>query len=184
MSFWRGNACLESFASAMVLPFPLKVLSEARDTMSQILSEAHTLSLFARLFSSRGRRGSQCTHTPRCTSTPSTMGIADNLDWKELSEEQLEAAKSLGYTQEIWDGNGTIPLENKGWQELSADEQAAAKKLGYDQKSWNGSGNVDDLDWDDLNDEQLKAAKKLGYTKVRNTSDIATGTVLTHTREA
>ena len=91
----------------------------------------------------------------------------DNLDWKELSEEQQEAAKSLGYTQEIWDGSGTIPVEDKDWQELSADEQAAAEKLGYDQKSWNSSDKAEDLDWDDLNDEQLKAAKKLGYTKVR-----------------
>lgn len=95
------------------------------------------------------------------------MTATDDLDWKELTDEQQEAAKSLGYTLEIWDGSGTIPLEEKDWQELSADEQHAAEKLGYNRKSWNSSDKADDLDWDDLNDEQLKAAKKLGYTKVR-----------------
>lgn len=170
-----GNACHESFGSAKVLPFPLKVLSEyetsQRYNVSDSVCGTHNIVIFC--LSCRAVKAVNTQTSPPCTSTPSTtMGtrIADNLDWKELSEEQLEAAKSLGYTQEVWDGNGTIPLENKGWQELSADEQAAAKTLGYDQQSWNhGSGNVDDLDWDELNDEQLKAAKKLGYTKVRNT---------------
>ena len=94
-----------------------------------------------------------------------TMASTENLDWEELSAEQQAAAKTLGYTQEIWDGSGKVPADEKDWQELSADEQKAATTLGYDKKTWSKSDNIEDLDWDELNDEQQNAAKKLGYTK-------------------
>jgi len=58
--------------------------------------------------------------------------------WASLSKEAKNAAKILGYTQSIWDNDGSPPTEDKDWDELSSKGRAAAKTLGYTEKKWNG----------------------------------------------
>ena len=57
-------------------------------------------------------------------------------DWKDFSTEQNAAAITLGYTEAMWDGNGTVALEDKDWAELSDEQKAAATTLGYDEDEW------------------------------------------------
>ena len=58
------------------------------------------------------------------------------LDWADLTEEQKNAAILLGYTQALWDGNGSSPKEGTKWSDLTPEEQAAATTLGYDDDDW------------------------------------------------
>jgi len=69
------------------------------------------------------------------TSDASSHG---NDGWANLSQEAKNAAITLGYTQAIWDNDGSPPTEDKDWNELSSTERAAAKTLGYTANKWNG----------------------------------------------
>jgi hypothetical protein len=53
-----------------------------------------------------------------------------------LTDPLLSSHVTTGYTEDIWDNDGTAPSEAKDWDELSAAEMAAAKVLGYDEASW------------------------------------------------
>ena len=53
-----------------------------------------------------------------------------NETWVNLSKEAQDAAKVLGYTQAIWDNDGSPPTEDLDWDQLSPAERKAAKTLG------------------------------------------------------
>mmetsp|Transcript_18233 Transcript_18233/g.41998 ORF Transcript_18233/g.41998 Transcript_18233/m.41998 type:complete len:1052 (+) Transcript_18233:307-3462(+) len=72
------------------------------------------------------------------TDDTSQASSAESEDWANLSNEAKNAARILGYTQSIWDNNGSPPAEDKDWHELTPREQAAANTLGYTEKKWNG----------------------------------------------
>ena len=57
-------------------------------------------------------------------------------NWEDLTDEQRNAAKVLGYTKRNWDGKGKTKYENYDWKELPEDAKEAAKKLGYTKKMW------------------------------------------------
>lgn len=57
-------------------------------------------------------------------------------DWDDLPEDQKKAAAVLGYTKEIWDGEGETPASEKDWEELTPAEKEAAKALGYTESKW------------------------------------------------
>ena len=117
-------------------------------------------------------------------------GIYDSYDWNELPNDVKAAAKALGYTKKIWDGDESVPgLSDVDWDALSADKKKAAQTLGYTQATWDGSthptapptndngpaiatssssddgrGNkYEDYDWDDLPKKAKVAAQALGY---------------------
>jgi hypothetical protein len=46
------------------------------------------------------------------------------------------AVLALGYTEDTWDNDKDIDVDDKDWDELTADEKAAAEVLGYDEDSW------------------------------------------------
>ena len=54
----------------------------------------------------------------------------EDYDWEELPAAAQAAAKTLGYTEKLWDKDGKPACEDKDWEELTAAEQAAAKTLG------------------------------------------------------
>lgn len=104
--------------------------------------------------------------------------------WHGLSQQQKEAAQTLGYNEKKWNKGRKVPADDKDWSALSSAEQAAAATLGYTQESWDDSSGGDtkassggikpesmkrdgptDADWDDLTEEQRKAAQTLGYNK-------------------
>jgi hypothetical protein len=64
------------------------------------------------------------------------------LDWDELNDEQLKAAKKLGYTKDIWDNDKKCPADDLDWEDLSNEQRKAAGVLGYDEDSWNGEGGM------------------------------------------
>ena len=72
------------------------------------------------------------------TDDTSDASSNESEDWANLSKEAKIAARVLGYTQSIWDNDGSPPTEDKDWHELTPREQAAANTLGYTEKKWNG----------------------------------------------
>eukprot|EP00585_Thalassiosira_rotula_P010869 CAMPEP_0196141652 /NCGR_PEP_ID=MMETSP0910-20130528/10117_1 /TAXON_ID=49265 /ORGANISM="Thalassiosira rotula, Strain GSO102" /LENGTH=74 /DNA_ID=CAMNT_0041402833 /DNA_START=116 /DNA_END=340 /DNA_ORIENTATION=+ len=65
-------------------------------------------------------------------------------DWKELSKEVQAAAKTLGYTQKMWDTDKEPKLCDKYWKELSDEQKKAATVLGYNEESWNADSESSD----------------------------------------
>ena len=61
----------------------------------------------------------------------------EDYDWAELPSDVQEAAKVLGYTQKLWDGDEDTPAWEKDYCDLTAAEKSAAKVLGYNEDSWN-----------------------------------------------
>ena len=60
----------------------------------------------------------------------------DNFDWDELNEAEKKCFAELGWNKEIWDGEGSVPAEEKDWTELSDSERLALESLGYSQATW------------------------------------------------
>ena len=50
------------------------------------------------------------------------MSTYEDDDWDELPEDIQEAAKVLGYTKQIWDGDGEVPCEDEDWYVVQCDE--------------------------------------------------------------
>eukprot|EP00585_Thalassiosira_rotula_P013437 CAMPEP_0196130590 /NCGR_PEP_ID=MMETSP0910-20130528/915_1 /TAXON_ID=49265 /ORGANISM="Thalassiosira rotula, Strain GSO102" /LENGTH=75 /DNA_ID=CAMNT_0041389929 /DNA_START=70 /DNA_END=297 /DNA_ORIENTATION=+ len=57
-------------------------------------------------------------------------------DWKDLPDEVKEAAKKLGYTKKMWNGDKEPDLCDEYWDDLDEEHQAAAAVLGYDKETW------------------------------------------------
>jgi hypothetical protein len=55
------------------------------------------------------------------------------LDWKDLSDSQRDAAVALGFSRETW--NSKNPKDTP-WQELVQEQREAAKSFGWTQASW------------------------------------------------
>jgi hypothetical protein len=61
----------------------------------------------------------------------------DSFDWADLTTAEQDAWAVLGWDEESWDEETSIPVsEEAAWDELTVDEQMAAEELGYDQASW------------------------------------------------
>ena len=60
----------------------------------------------------------------------------EDLAWADLPDDVQEAMAALGYTPEIWDGNGVSDADNLDWDELDEAELEAAEALGYDEEAW------------------------------------------------
>lgn len=93
----------------------------------------------------------------------------NNISWKELPKKVQKAARTLGYTETMWNNDEDSPLDDKGWSELTSEERKAAKLIGYDQRRWDeGSDAVpsyDHLDWADLPNAVKAAAKHLKFSQ-------------------
>ena len=60
----------------------------------------------------------------------------DNKTWLQLTEEEKNAAQTLGWDKEEWD-NGEKPDScDLWWSELTTAEQYAATLLGWDKEEW------------------------------------------------
>jgi hypothetical protein len=61
-----------------------------------------------------------------------------NLDWQDMSEEQRNAWRTLGWTAQMWDSQGSVQAasDSKAWVDLSENERAAARWLGYTHNTW------------------------------------------------
>jgi hypothetical protein len=68
------------------------------------------------------------------------MTAISKTDWVELDEKQKDAATLLGFTEALWDGNGSIPLEEKDWEELTDEQKVAAEILELDEDEWDDEG--------------------------------------------
>ena len=61
------------------------------------------------------------------------------LNWNQLPPEAVAAARTLGYTQRMWNNGVTPPESDLWWDDLSEEQRQAAAVLGYDEASWNGT---------------------------------------------
>ena len=66
----------------------------------------------------------------------------EDYDWAELPPNAQEAATTLGWTESLWDYNGTAWSDEIFWDDLSSEAQEAASVLGYNQASWDASGDA------------------------------------------
>ena len=73
-----------------------------------------------------------------CIAANLSTKLSTRRNWVDLTDEQRNAAKVLGYTKKNWDGKGEgkTKYENYDWKELPEDAKEAAKKLGYTKKMW------------------------------------------------
>lgn len=61
----------------------------------------------------------------------------DKYWWKDLKDDQKEAATALGWDQNMWDTNGGPPdTEAMGFHDLSHEQRKAAELFGYHPKLW------------------------------------------------
>eukprot|EP00558_Chaetoceros_sp_UNC1202_P003408 CAMPEP_0197246526 /NCGR_PEP_ID=MMETSP1429-20130617/15270_1 /TAXON_ID=49237 /ORGANISM="Chaetoceros sp., Strain UNC1202" /LENGTH=70 /DNA_ID=CAMNT_0042707201 /DNA_START=78 /DNA_END=290 /DNA_ORIENTATION=+ len=64
-------------------------------------------------------------------------GKYDDYDWDELPADAKKAAKTLGYTKDLWDNDGTPEdIDDADWKELNKKQQDAATVLGYTKAAW------------------------------------------------
>jgi len=56
--------------------------------------------------------------------------------WRDLTDEQRDAARVLGYNRKRWDRDAHVDADDKDWDELKPEEREAARVLGYKQASW------------------------------------------------
>merc|ERR1712161_183207 len=112
-------------------------------------------------------------------------------DWKDLSQEQYAAAKTLGYTEQLWcdddsdsesvsvseysseeDGANIFTNNNnwdqKDWVDLPPNVQSAAATLGFTSALWDADQHTPTniaKDWNELTATETQAATTLGYTE-------------------
>ena len=67
--------------------------------------------------------------------TPKKGGVCDD-DWGDMTEEQRQAARVLGYNKKAWNKDKKVPADDKGWDELTPEERQAASLLGYTKQLW------------------------------------------------
>lgn len=117
-------------------------------------------------------------------------GVFDK-EWGQLTEAELSAAKSIGYTKTTW--YESAPPKNVPYAALSSAERKAAESLGWEEELWENERNAaaeesggsggqqsqeeedDDIvevsgafdkEWNELSKSEIKAAKRLGYTAI------------------
>ena len=57
----------------------------------------------------------------------------------DLTTQQQDAARTLGYDKRKWDKDASVPSDEKAWHELASAEQQAASILGYTEQSWDAA---------------------------------------------
>lgn len=61
----------------------------------------------------------------------------DDYSWAELVSDGLHVHyQALGWTQSLWDGNGSAATDNLDWNQLSSPQQAAARQVCYNRELW------------------------------------------------
>jgi len=87
------------------------------------------------------------------------------LQWIDLSSEQRQAAKYLGYTAETWEAK-YMAHQDLEWSELDEISQKAWMTLGYNEYRWDEEvlPATAEKDWIDLTAEHRASAMLLGYT--------------------
>eukprot|EP00579_Thalassiosira_antarctica_P002174 CAMPEP_0201865104 /NCGR_PEP_ID=MMETSP0902-20130614/14_1 /ASSEMBLY_ACC=CAM_ASM_000551 /TAXON_ID=420261 /ORGANISM="Thalassiosira antarctica, Strain CCMP982" /LENGTH=68 /DNA_ID=CAMNT_0048389745 /DNA_START=48 /DNA_END=254 /DNA_ORIENTATION=+ len=60
----------------------------------------------------------------------------DDLDWKELPQDVMEAAKKLGFDEKMWDKDKDSKCCDEVWDDLDDNQRQAAGVLGYTKETW------------------------------------------------
>jgi hypothetical protein len=62
----------------------------------------------------------------------------NNVGWQDMSEEERGAWRTLGWTGQMWESDGSVQAasDSKAWTDLSQNERAAARRLGYTHNTW------------------------------------------------
>jgi hypothetical protein len=99
-----------------------------------------------------------CPHT--------TRGDIDDYKWHDLEEEQLEAARELGWDKVSWDEK----YEHQSWGQLPEHVKMAARKLGFNKDQWDdeedGKGWESwEKEWGDFTPEEKRCMHVLGWYK-------------------
>jgi ariadne-1 len=88
-------------------------------------------------------------------------------EWADLSEAEITAAKTLGYTAEEWPDHKNDEDETwPEWDTLSAAEQEAAREFDCADEDWPPAAFMfgeDRTTWEDLDSQQREAAALLGW---------------------
>jgi len=89
-----------------------------------------------------------------------------DLDWADLAPDQKRAARSLGYTKKLWDGDVDIAIDEQSWSDLTRAQRRSLKILGYSKQIWDKS--EEDSDSDDHEDAtDFETAQLVDYFSKR-----------------
>lgn len=82
---------------------------------------------------------------------------SNRTEWKELSRKRRNAARVLGYNQNLWDRVIDVEIMDSEWKSLTSKQQKAASILDYTEERWEHSRLVRLLRYntDRTNDEKL-----------------------------
>lgn len=100
--------------------------------------------------------------------------MAMDKEWDDLTIQEKQAAKTLGYDEDLWcddywdyvaDSEDNWIYED--WEDLPAKVKQAARTFGFDEQKWNNDADVPDfdMDWAELSEGKKQAAQTLGYTE-------------------
>ena len=60
-------------------------------------------------------------------------------EWTALPDDIKTAWETVGYTEELWAGDGAVEANDSDFAELTEAQQAAVLAIGYTEESWNAS---------------------------------------------
>jgi hypothetical protein len=63
-----------------------------------------------------------------------------NRAWAELSKQEQDAARFLGFDGDSWDTDNKVYIDRLLWEQLSPAQRKAAKTLAFNKKTWNDEG--------------------------------------------
>jgi len=123
------------------------------------------------------------TSAPTDPATDSATHTIMDDDWSDLADDVKNAALALGYTEEIWDTQGDMPIAtfDKNWDQLTDEQRLSATMLfGYTEDTWNLDPDwedevidnkylkitaINDKDWSELSVALQQSAGLLGFTQ-------------------
>ena len=76
---------------------------------------------------------------------PPTIGYYDDLDWAEMPDRIQDAWAGLGWSQQLWDNDGTAWSNGWAWDDLDYVAQNHAIVLGYNDWSWDGNSSLREI---------------------------------------
>lgn len=96
--------------------------------------------------------------------------------WDELTTEEQKSARTLCYTEQLWDGPGVLKGIHSGdiraywnefpWSSIAPAFQQRWEKLGWNESNWSDLiGNNPNTSWSSLTADQKSAAYWLGFTE-------------------
>lgn len=85
----------------------------------------------------------------------------EDVPWANLPDRAREAAETIGFNEDTWDGKEWLPIDDKRWKHLTDEELEACTCLDWTRDSWDTK--YEDVYWKSL-PYHVKRACAIGLT--------------------